>query len=145
MVKYTLQRVLRQKFIPLPITHYPLPITYYPLPIIMLPIKKVVLFKHGVGHFEREGQVNGDTSIDLQFRASEMNDVLKSLTALDLDDGVITSISYESTLPIEEQLKDIAIQVPEKSALKGLLSQLQGAHVAIDIGQKNCHWRCYWD
>jgi hypothetical protein len=102
----------------------------------MLPIKKVVLFKHGVGHFEREGQVNGDASIDLHFRVSEMNDVLKSLTALDLDNGVITSISYESTLPVEEQLKDIAIQLPEKNALKGLLSQLQGAHVALEIGQK---------
>jgi hypothetical protein len=102
----------------------------------MLPIKRVVLFKHGVGHFEREGQINGDASIDLSFRASEMNDVLKSLTVLDLNDGVITSISYESTLPVNEQLKDIAIRLPEDNALSGLLSQMQGARVAVEIGQK---------
>jgi hypothetical protein len=102
----------------------------------MLPIKKVILFKHGVGHFEREGQTSGDASIDLYFRASEMNDVLKSLTVLDLTGGLITSISYESTLPVEEQLKDIAIRLPETNALKGLLSQVQGARVAIDIGQQ---------
>ena len=102
----------------------------------MLAIKKVVLFKHGVGHFEREGQISGDASIDLYFRASEMNDVLKSLTVLDLTGGLITSISYESTLSVEEQLKDIAIRLPENNALKGLLSQVQGARVAIDVGQK---------
>ncbi len=100
----------------------------------MLPIQKVVLFKHGVGHFEREGQISGDTSIDLYFRTAEMNDVLKSLTVLDLDGGLITSISYESTLSVEEQLKDIAIELPEKEALTGLLAQLQGAHIAVDIG-----------
>jgi hypothetical protein len=104
--------------------------------LIMLPIKKIVLFKHGVSHVEREGQIEGNTSIDLYFRAAEMNDVLKSLTVLDLDDGVITSISYESTLPIEEQLKDIAIQLPQKNVLTGLLSQLQGAHVALEIEQQ---------
>ncbi|RKZ42182.1 MAG: hypothetical protein DRQ49_02730 [Gammaproteobacteria bacterium] len=102
----------------------------------MLPLKKVVLFKHGVGYFEREGQVKGDASIDLHFRASEMNDVLKSLTVLDLNDGLITSISYESTLSLEEQLKDIAIRLPEKNALRGLLSQISGAHVAVEVGQK---------
>jgi hypothetical protein len=102
----------------------------------MLPIKKVVLFKHGVGHFERGGQINGDTSVDLYFRASEMNDVLKSLTVLDLNDGVVTSISYESTLSVEEQLRDIAIRLPEKNALSGLLSQVQGTQIAVDIGQK---------
>ncbi|HAI70509.1 MAG TPA: hypothetical protein DCM38_13860 [Gammaproteobacteria bacterium] len=102
----------------------------------MLPLQKVVLFKHGVGHFEREGQISGNASIDLYFRASEMNDVLKSLTVLDLNGGVITSISYESTLPIEEQLKDIAIRLPENNALTGLLSQVQGARVAVEIGQE---------
>jgi len=102
----------------------------------MLPLQKVVLFKHGVGHFEREGQISGNASIDLYFRASEMNDVLKSLTVLDLNGGLITSISYESTLPIEEQLKDIAIRLPENNALTGLLSQLQGARVAVEIGQE---------
>jgi hypothetical protein len=100
----------------------------------MLPIKRVVLFKHGVGHFEREGQIKGDASIDLYFRVSEMNDVLKSLTVLDLGEGFITSISYE--VPVAEQLKDIAIVLPKDNAMTGLLSQMQGARVAIDIGQK---------
>jgi hypothetical protein len=31
----------------------------------MLPIRRVVLFKHGVGFFEREAEVDGDESIEL--------------------------------------------------------------------------------
>jgi 2-methylaconitate cis-trans-isomerase PrpF len=63
---------------------------------VNLPIKKVVLFKHGVSYVEREGQVVNDSQIELYFRASEMNDVLKSLTVLDLDGGIISSISYQA-------------------------------------------------
>lgn len=100
----------------------------------MLPLKKVVLFKHGVGHFEREGQISGDTSLDLHFRTSEMNDVLKSLTVLDLDGGLITSISYDSTLSLADQLREIAIELPNTEVMSGLWSQLQGAQVAVEIG-----------
>jgi hypothetical protein len=102
----------------------------------MLPIKKVILFKHGVGYFEREGVVHGDTAIDLYFRTAEMNDVLKSLTVLDLADGLIASISYESTLSLEDQLKDLAIRLPNQNTLTELLSQIQGAQLAVEIGQK---------
>jgi len=102
----------------------------------MLPIKKVILFKHGVGYFEREGVVHGDAAIDLYFRTAEMNDVLKSLTVLDLTGGLIASISYESTLSLEEQLKDLAIRLPNKNTLTELLSQIQGAQIAVEIGQK---------
>ncbi len=100
----------------------------------MLPLKKVVLFKHGVAHFEREGQISGDTSLDLHFRASEMNDVLKSLTVLDLDGGLITSISYDSTLSLADQLREIAIELPNTEVMSGLWSQLQGAQVAVEVG-----------
>jgi hypothetical protein len=99
-----------------------------------LPIRKIVLYKHGVGYFERQGEVAGDVTIDLHFRAAEMNDVLKSLTVLDLGGGIISSISYESTKPIEKQLEDIAIRLPEKDALTGLLSQVKGARVRVEVG-----------
>jgi hypothetical protein len=100
----------------------------------VLPIRRVVLFKHGVGYFEREGNVEGDTSIDLAFKAAEMNDVLKSLTVLDLGEGHIASISYESTLPTEKRLEDVAIRLPEGNSLSGLLEQVKGARVAVVAG-----------
>ena len=47
------------------------------------PVRRVVLYKHGVGYFEREGRVAGDDSLSLTFAQSEVSDVLKSLTVLD--------------------------------------------------------------
>ena len=38
----------------------------------MLPIKRVVLFKHGVGYFQRSGHVEGDQVIELSFKAAQM-------------------------------------------------------------------------
>ena len=102
----------------------------------MLPIRKVVLYKHGVGYFERQGEVSGDASIDLHFKAGEMNDVLKSLTTLDLGGGHVSSVSYESTKPVEKQLEDIAIRLPDQNSLTGLLAQVKGARVAVEVGGK---------
>jgi len=97
----------------------------------MLPVTSVVLFKHGVGYFERDGSISGEATVELSFRASEMNDVLKSLTVLDAGGGAITSISYESTQPLSKQLEDFAIQIPENKAMSGLLSQLTGSRAIL--------------
>lgn len=103
----------------------------------MFPITKVVLFKHGVGYFERELELEGDRSLDLHFKASEMNDVLKSLTVLDSGDGHVASISYESTLPMEKRLEDVALRLPDGQCQSGLLMQLQGARVRIEVGSES--------
>lgn len=102
----------------------------------MLPIRRVVLFKHGVGYFERQDEIDGDRSIDLSFKASEMNDVLKSLTVLDLDGGHVASIGYESTVPLEKRLEDVALRLPESTALTGLLEQVKGARIRAQIGSE---------
>ena len=97
-------------------------------------LNRIVLFKHGVGYFERALEVDGQATIDLHFNASEMNDVLKSLTVLDQGGGHIASVSYPSTEPIDRQLQDLALQVPPEHALTGLLSQAQGARVRVTAG-----------
>ncbi|NUP06602.1 MAG: hypothetical protein HOW73_11155 [Polyangiaceae bacterium] len=99
----------------------------------MLPITRVVLYKHGVGYFERQGPVRDVTAIDLHFKASEMNDVLKSLTTLDLDSGIVSSISYESVKPIERQLDDVAVRLDDTHVVSRLVAQVKGARVAIDV------------
>ena len=48
-----------------------------------LPVKEVVLYKNGVGYFERSGPLRPGESARLDFKAEEMNDVLKSLTVRD--------------------------------------------------------------
>ncbi len=96
-----------------------------------LKLQKVVLYKHGVGYFEREGRVNGDATLSLTFKQAEVSDVLKSLTVLDLDGGHVASVSYESTKPLEQLLADVALSIPDEGSLVGLLPQIKGARLAL--------------
>src|SRR6266498_2382259 len=96
-----------------------------------MPVTRVVLYKHGVGYFEREGAIEGDGEISLTFKQAEVSDVLKSLTVLDLDGGHIASVSYDSTKPLEQLLAEVALSIPDEGSLVGLLPQLKGARVAV--------------
>lgn len=120
-----------------------------PLGPLLFPVTHSWRMRHGVGglwpgtadtwrtgYFERQGEVEADATIDLHFKAAEMNDVLKSLTTLDLDGGHVSSISYESTKPVEKQLEDIAIRLPDQNSLTGLLAQVKGARVAAEVGPR---------
>jgi hypothetical protein len=95
------------------------------------PITRVVLYKHGVGYFEREGPVEGDAALALTFKQAEVSDVLKSLTVLDLDGGHVASVSYDSTKPLEQLLADVALSIPDQGSLVGLLPQIKGARVRV--------------
>ncbi len=106
-----------------------------------LPIAKVVLYKHGVGYFERRGRVAGDATIALAFEAAQMKDVLKSLFALDLGGGRVSTVLYDSQDPIDKQLDDIPYRVPGQSALSSLLTQLQGVRVSIRLGAREAKGR----
>src|SRR5690242_7040604 len=99
-----------------------------------LPITRVVLFKHGIGYLEREGKIDGDGTLAHTFKQAEVSDVLKSLTVLDLDGGHISSVSYDSTKPLEQLLAEVAFNVPDQSSLVTLLPQLKGARVALHSG-----------
>ena len=68
-----------------------------------LPVKQVVLYKHGVGFFERSGRLGAGESARLDFNASEMNDVLKSLTIGASGGGKISGLRYDSMDPLEPQ------------------------------------------
>src|SRR5437588_4938051 len=96
-----------------------------------LPITRVVLYKHGVGYFEREGPIEGDATLSLTFKQSEVSDVLKSLTVLDLDGGHVASVSYDSTKPLEQLLADVALSIPDEGSLVGLLPQIKGARIRV--------------
>jgi len=91
------------------------------------PVKKVVLYKHGMGYFERQGKVTGNTSVTLAFHVNQMKDLLTSFFAVDLGGGKIGSVQYETKDPLSKQLQDILINVPEGNALSQFLTQLKGA------------------
>lgn len=101
------------------------------------PVTKIVLYKHGMGYFERVGTVKDNSLISLSFKTSQMPDLLTSLFAIDLSGkGKITSIGYDSKDPIDKQLENILIRVPEGAALTQFLTQLKGARVEVKIGSE---------
>src|SRR5438128_8757567 len=49
-----------------------------------LPVTRVILYKNGIGYFEHAGRVRGSQDVNLDFTTAQLNDVVKSLTVLDL-------------------------------------------------------------
>ncbi|MDQ7821734.1 MAG: hypothetical protein RDV48_02955 [Candidatus Eremiobacteraeota bacterium] len=99
-------------------------------------VKKVILYKHGVGYFEKRMTIRDKAAVDLSFKTREMNDVLKSLTIMDLGGGIVSSVSYDSTTPTEKLLEDISIRIPEERSLTSLLSQIKGARIELHVGKE---------
>ena len=103
-----------------------------------LPITRVILYSNGVAYFERRGIVSGNARIDLDFKQSQIDDVLKSLTVLDLGNGSIGGVSYNSKLPASARKAEIPFTVDalsnENKGLPEVLAQLQGTRVAVAAG-----------
>lgn len=99
-------------------------------------ISRVVLYKHGVGYFERVEEVEGNAEIRLNFKASEMNDVLKSLSLEDADGGTIQSVSYDTSKPVEQLLAEVALNIPPQGGAGALLATIRGADVSLTVGSK---------
>src|SRR5690349_14908192 len=98
-----------------------------------LPVKQVVLYKHGVGFFERSGRLAPGESARLDFNAAEMNDVLKSLTIEERGGGKITGLRYDSMDPISHRLAEFPFQIGG-GGMPGMLDQLKGARVELKFG-----------
>ncbi len=99
-----------------------------------LPVKRVVLYKSGVGYFEHQGSVTGSVDVSIQFTSSQLNDVLKSLTALDLDDGRISSIGYNSVAPLEQRLAALRVPLGVRPDILRFYNALRGARVDVRSG-----------
>jgi hypothetical protein len=98
-----------------------------------LPIRRLTLYKHGVGFVERLGSVEG-TEIQLVFRADEVNDALKSLLAVDLQGGQVLGIHYETPADRDARLAESGIVLAPDHSLLDLLRGLRGWQVALTVG-----------
>jgi hypothetical protein len=99
-----------------------------------LPVKRVLLYKNGVGYFEHVGRVRGTENVTVNFTSGQLNDALKSLTVLDLDGGRITGVSYGATAPLDRQFGDLRLGAAEKTTLSEFLGALRGARLEIRSG-----------
>src|SRR5262245_17591840 len=101
-----------------------------------MPVKHVVLYKHGIGFFEREGVVGAGEEMRLDFRTSDMNDILKSLTVTDLSGGRITSVRYDSNETLEQRLSKFPFKLQETEMLSGFLDRLKGAQIELKTAER---------
>ena len=99
-----------------------------------LPIKRVVLYKNGVGYFEHVGKVHGTQDVNIDFTTSQLDDVLKSLTIVDYGDGRVTGVRYNSTAPLDQRLRGLRIPLGENPTREQLLNALRGARVEVRNG-----------
>src|ERR1700733_12800008 len=96
-----------------------------------LPVRRVVLYKNGVGYFEHFGRVTGNQALTIDFTSSQLDDALQSLTALDLGGGRITGVNYNSSTPFNQQLKNIPLGLGDKPSTTDLYAALRGARVEV--------------
>jgi hypothetical protein len=99
-----------------------------------IPIHEVVLYKSGVGYFERGGLLRAGESARLDFKTSDMNDVLKSLTISEQNGGKVTGLRYDSSEPLDKKLADFPFKIDGQASLALFLDQMRGAKVELKYG-----------
>src|SRR5208283_5477320 len=95
-----------------------------------LPVSRVVLYKNGLALFERSGEVKPGEPVRLEFKKSEMDDVLKTLV-LNSSAGAVTHLRYELDDPLDRRLADIGLSIPNGVDLATLLDQMRGARIVL--------------
>jgi hypothetical protein len=99
-----------------------------------LPVRRVILYKTGVGYFEHLGQVRGNQTVQIDFTSSQLNDVLQSLTVLDLNGGRIAGVNYNSEAPLSQRLGMLRLPLEEKTDLSKFYAALRGARLEVKSG-----------
>ncbi len=99
-----------------------------------LPVKRVVLYKNGVGYFEHSTHVRGTQDLNIDFTSAQLNDALKSLTVVDLGSGRITGVRFNSVAPLSERLKTLRVPLGEQASRNDLLEALRGTRVEVRNG-----------
>jgi hypothetical protein len=111
----------------------------YPAATTPLALDRVVLYRNGVGYFERSGEVEGDV-LTLRVRKDQINDLLKSLTVVDRRRGKALSVS----MPLDPQAWQnaaLSLLAPGRGNLAGMLEALKGVHVSLDTREGGARGR----
>jgi len=106
-----------------------------------LPVTRVILYKNGVGYFEHAGRIRGKQNVNVDFTTAQLNDVLKSLTVLDLGKGRITGVSYNSVAPLGQQLGGLRLPVGENASEADFIAALRGARLEVRNGESSATGR----
>jgi len=97
-----------------------------------IPIKRVVMFSSGVAFFEHNGEVEGNSQVEMKFDVKDINDLLKSMVLQDDGGGRISTVSYGSKDPLTKTLSTFSIDLTSNPTLADLLNQIRGEQIEID-------------
>ncbi len=104
-----------------------------------LSLEHVVLYRNGVGYFERHGVIDGD-KLTLKVRKDQVNDLLKSLTVIDRGSGKTLSVS----IPLDPKVwQDAALSMltPGNGHLSDVLDALRGTRVSVETRSRTVQGR----
>jgi hypothetical protein len=107
-----------------------------PIPPGNIPVRRVILYKNGIGYFEHVGRVSGNQTVTVTFNSTQLNDVLKTLTTIDLGNGRVTGVSYNSEAPLAQRLGGLRLPVGEHATRAQLLDALRGARIEARTGDR---------
>jgi hypothetical protein len=96
-----------------------------------LPVRRVVLYKNGLGYFEHAGQVRGSERVDIVLPSRQLDDVLKSLTVIDRSQGRVAGVTYESSEPIARRLAELPLRPDPQAGLMEFLNKAPGVEVEV--------------
>jgi hypothetical protein len=100
-----------------------------PLPAVAdLELDTVVLYRNGIGYFERRGKVNDDL-LRLKVRKDQVNDLLKSLTVVDRN-GKAVSVSMPLD-PSSWASAAMATLAPGRGSLAQALDSMRGTEITV--------------
>lgn len=97
-----------------------------------LPLRQMVLYKHGVGFFVRQGAVTGE-EVTLSFKADEINDVLKSLAIFDQSGGQVRGVHYRTPMDRATRLASSSVHLSDQSSLRDLIRDLRGRAATLNF------------
>lgn len=103
-----------------------------------LPIRRMLMYRHGIGYFERRGTVAG-AELHLMFPRDAMDDILKSLIVLDLGEGQVLGIDIETPEDRAKQIERGSIHLSDTRSLLDLLRDLRGRGVRLWIEAERRH------
>lgn len=96
-----------------------------------VPIRRITLYRSGVGYFERRGAIDGSGELQLRYSTEQINDILKSMVLLDLGGGRIESVSYGSKEPLSKRLASFGIDISDNPSAGEILQRLRGTVVSL--------------
>src|SRR5271170_1152930 len=102
-----------------------------------IPIREIILYKSGVGYFERSGALSPGESARLDFKATDMNDVLKSLTLQDRNGGKVSGLRYDSSEPLEQKLAEFPFKIEGQTSLSSFPDQVKGARIEMKFSAES--------